>query len=91
MFLAAKILIVVVTILLIVFKFRKAFRSTGRSGFIKVEIPRTAETPLDMGLRLDVAAALKDAGGDVDELRKLIEAGADAELLRRYWALKDRP
>ncbi len=41
------------------------------------------------GTRLEVAEALKKAGTDLAELRALIDARDDEELLQRYWELKD--
>ena len=56
---------------------------------VRVAIPRTAERPLATGTRLDVAAALEKAGESRAEVSALLQAGDDAELLRRYWRIKD--
>jgi hypothetical protein len=50
-------------------------------------IPR--EGPLPMGTRLEVAEALKKAGVSMAELRPIIDARDDEELLRRYWEMKE--
>jgi len=59
--------------------------------FVKVPIPRTLDRPLATGTRLDIAAALKKAGTPPAELRPLLDGEHDAELLERYWKLKDAP
>ena len=59
--------------------------------FTKVAIPRTADEPLAMGTRLDIAAALKKRGHKVDELRPLLDGAHDQELLDRYWKAMDQP
>jgi hypothetical protein len=55
--------------------------------FVSVPIPRSG--PLAMGTRLEVAEALKKAGASQAEVRALIDARDDEELLRRYWELRD--
>jgi hypothetical protein len=59
--------------------------------FIKVAIPRTADKPLAMGTRLDIAAALKKRGTNAAELRPLLDGAHDQELLDRYWKEMDLP
>lgn len=83
---------VVVGGLVLVLKLRRAFPDGLRGGdFIKGAIPRTADKPLAMGTRLDVAAALKKRGHKADELRPLLDGAHDQELLDRYWKETDLP
>jgi hypothetical protein len=82
------VLLAALTLLL---KLRGAFPDGVKAGdFWKVEVPRTLQDgPLAMGTRLDIGALLKKSGVPLDVVRGLIDAGNDAELLRRYWALRD--
>jgi hypothetical protein len=66
-------------------------RHLRRGDFVRVAIPRTADRPLAMGTRLDVAAALKKRGHGADELRPLLDGAHDQELLDRYWKEQDIP
>jgi hypothetical protein len=75
---------------LIALKARRLLPGAKLGDFVRVPIPRsTSGRSLAMGTRLDVAAALKKAGTPPDELRRLIDARDDDELLRRYWAHHD--
>jgi hypothetical protein len=68
-----------------------AVRGKGAGDFFKVAIPRTLDKPLAMGTRLDIAAALKKHGTQVDELRPLLDGAHDQELLDRYWNALEPP
>ncbi len=77
--------------LVVFLKVRRAFPDGVRAGdFVKVGIPRTADRPLAMGTRMDIAAALKKRGDSPGDLRSLIDGTRDQELLDRYWAASDR-
>jgi hypothetical protein len=76
----------------LVLRIRRAFPDGFRAGdFVKVAIPRTADSPLAMGTRLDVAAALKKRGHAPADLRPLLDGRHDQELLDRYWKEMDMP
>ena len=81
------VLAVAFTALVIVVKVVRVAGSMEAGDLVRVPIPRSG--PLAMGTRLDVVAALKKAGESPADLRALIEARDDDELLRRYWELKD--
>jgi hypothetical protein len=81
--------VVVLNVVIFALRTRSRMRGMQTGDFIKVSIPRTADGPLAMGTRLDIAAALIKAGTPRAELRPLIESHDDQALLDRYWAMID--